>query len=202
MREPTVSNAPFSGVVLVVDDSPENLSMLTEALDQAGYTVLVAVDGSSAIERAKLAAPDAILLDAVMPELNGFDTCIQLKSHEATKAIPVIFMTGLSESEHVVKAFAVGAVDYVTKPLAPDAVIARIRAHVRTSQLMHGTEDAVELSGRAVLIVSSDGSLLWLFEDIGPHAGVRSGFRTRFRSTRSGSCRLGGAGDSRVERRC
>lgn len=156
-----MSEESSSGVVLVVDDDPENLAMLTEALDLAGYTVLVATDGTSAIARAKLAAPDAILLDAVMPELDGFATCARLKSDEDTRSIPVIFMTGLSESEHIVRAFSVGAIDYVTKPLAPDAVIARIQAHVRTSQLMNRAEDAVELSGRAVLILSDDGSVLW-----------------------------------------
>lgn len=104
-------------VVLVVDDAPSSLGMLCDSLEGEGYTVLVARDGDAALQRLELVAPDAILLDAVMPGLSGFDTCRRIKANPALAHIPVIFMTGLSETPHVLEGFACGGVDYVVKPL-------------------------------------------------------------------------------------
>ena len=98
-------------VVLVVDDAPSSLGMLCDSLEGEGYTVLVARDGDAALQRLELVVPDAILLDAVMPGLSGFDTCRQIKANPALSHIPVIFMTGLSETEHVLEGFACGGVD-------------------------------------------------------------------------------------------
>lgn len=98
-------------VALVVDDSPETLSLLTDALDKAGMTVMVALDGASAIKIAQRLLPDVILLDAMMPGIDGFETCRRLKTDAALRKVPVIFMTGLSETEHIVKGLEAGGVD-------------------------------------------------------------------------------------------
>jgi DNA-binding response OmpR family regulator len=103
-------------IVLVVDDMPRSLGALCMDLEEGGYTVLVAADGASALERLELVTPDAVLMDAQMPGLDGFETCRRLKSHAAWSHIPVIFMTGLSETDHIVKGFDAGGVDYVVKP--------------------------------------------------------------------------------------
>src|SRR5512144_1442837 len=120
-----------SDVVLIVDDVPDNLSMLHDALDEFGYTVLVAVNGEQALQRAAQALPDVILLDAVMPGLDGFEVARRLRSQPDTAHIPIVFMTGLTETEHVVAAFRAGGVDYVTKPIRPREVLARIAVHMQ-----------------------------------------------------------------------
>src|SRR5579863_591380 len=104
-------------IVLIVDDTPDNLAVLTDALDDAGYMVLVATDGETALDRLQHITPDIILLDAVMPRLDGFETCRRLKQLEASRWIPVVFMTGLTETEDIVRGFRAGGVDYVTKPI-------------------------------------------------------------------------------------
>ena len=126
--------------VLIVDDVPDNLSVLHDALDEAGYTVLVATDGESALQRAAQAQPDIVLLDAVMPGMNGFEVARRLKANPETAPIPIIFMTGLTETEHVVAAFAAGGVDYVTKPIRAQEVLARMAVHMR------GARQAVQAS--------------------------------------------------------
>jgi len=126
--------------VLIVDDVPDNLSVLHDALDEAGYTVLVATDGESALQRAAQALPDIVLLDAVMPGMDGFEVARRLKAHPDTAHIPIIFMTGLTETEHVVAAFAAGGVDYVTKPIRAQEVLARMAVHLR------GARQAVQAS--------------------------------------------------------
>jgi DNA-binding response OmpR family regulator len=127
-------HGPEQDVVLIVDDVPENLALLSDALDAAGYMVLVALDGMSALERIKLMRPDVILLDAMMPGLNGFETCRRIKAQADSADIPVLFMTALTESEHVVEGFAAGGNDYVTKPIKTDEVLARVAAHLRTAR--------------------------------------------------------------------
>ena len=109
-------------VVLIVDDSPETLSMLNDTLDQAGVTVLVALEGAQAITIASSVFPDVILMDAIMPNMDGFETCRRLKANHALSHIPVIFMTGLSEPESVVKGFEAGGIDYITKPVEPESL--------------------------------------------------------------------------------
>src|SRR4051794_38956421 len=117
---PSRSSRPGSeeaGVVLIVDDAPGNLATLHAALDEAGYRVLVAMDGKVALERVARLLPDVILLDAVMPVLDGFETCRRLKADSASAHLPVIFMTGLTDTDHILEAFRAGGVDYVTKPI-------------------------------------------------------------------------------------
>src|SRR5690606_28388238 len=104
-----------------------------DALEDEGYTVLVARDGAQALERLALVTPDAILLDAVMPGLSGFETCRSIKASPAWASVPVIFMTGLSDTADVVAGFAAGGVDYVVKPVRIEEVLARLRTHARNA---------------------------------------------------------------------
>jgi DNA-binding response OmpR family regulator len=122
------------GTVLVVDDAPDTLRMLCDALAAEGYTVLVALDGQQALARLDVITPDVILMDAVMPGLTGFETCQRIKAHAAWSAIPVIFMTGLSETADIVAGFDAGGVDYVVKPVRIEEVLARLSTHVRNAR--------------------------------------------------------------------
>ncbi|WP_207462009.1 response regulator [Azospirillum sp. SYSU D00513] len=148
-------------VVLVVDDSPETLSFLTDALEEAGVTVLVALDGRKALGLVEQITPDVILMDAVMPGMDGFETCRQLKRNSQFAQIPVIFMTGLSETEHIVKGFAAGGVDYVTKPIVADALIARMYAHLANARVAQSTRAALDATGRYLLAANRMGEVLW-----------------------------------------
>jgi DNA-binding response OmpR family regulator/DNA-binding CsgD family transcriptional regulator len=151
-----------SDVVLIVDDVPDNLSLLHDALDEFGYTVLVATNGEQALQRAAQAMPDIVLLDAMMPGLDGFEVARRLKANEATAAIPIVFMTGLTETEHVLKAFQSGGVDYVTKPIKPMEVLARIAAHVQGARERRQARNALDAFGHATLAVrAADGRILW-----------------------------------------
>lgn len=148
-----------SAVVLIVDDVPDNLSLLHDALDESGYTVLVATHGESALQRAVQALPDVVLLDAVMPGMDGFEVARRLKSHPVTSHIPIIFMTGLSETEHVVAAFAAGGVDYVTKPIRAQEVLARMAVHMRSArERQQGTQarNALDAFGHATMAIRWD----------------------------------------------
>jgi signal transduction histidine kinase len=117
--------------ILIVDDTPENLEVLSESLMTEGYRVAVAIDGESAIEQANFSPPDLILLDVMMPGIDGFETCRRLKSNPTTQNIPILFMTALAEIEHKVKGFSIGAVDYITKPFQREEVLARVRVHLQ-----------------------------------------------------------------------
>lgn len=166
-RETEVQAVPgvdrgMTDVVLIVDDVPDNLAVLHESLDRAGYTVLVATGGETALRRARQARPDVILLDAVMPGMDGFETARRLKADPVTAPIPVIFMTGLTETEHVVAGFAAGGVDYVTKPIQPQEVLARIAAHVRGARQTREARNALDAFGHATLVLRvPDGRILW-----------------------------------------
>src|SRR4028119_209426 len=123
------------GVILIVDDNPNNLELLFFILSDADFTVLEARDGKSAIQKVEESQPDLILLDVMMPGIDGFETCRQLKATESSKDIPVIFMTALSETVDKVKGFNVGAVDYITKPIQPEDLTARITTHLTIRNL-------------------------------------------------------------------
>ena len=152
--------APTS-VVLVVDDVPQSLGALCIELDRAGYTVLVAADAASALARLDLISPDAILLDALMPGLNGFDLCRHIKANPAWSHIPVIFMTGLSDTAHIVRGFEVGGVDYVVKPLRAEEVLVRLATHVRNARAVRMARDAIDIGGHGVLMIDSRQRLAW-----------------------------------------
>jgi len=121
---------PQKSTILVVDDTPTNLSVLLDYLNQSGFKTLIAQDGEGALEQADFARPDIILLDIMMPGIDGFETCKQLKANDATKEIPIIFMTALSETVDKVKGFQYGAVDYITKPFQQEEVLMRITTHL------------------------------------------------------------------------
>ena len=130
-----------AGTILVVDDTPTNLEVLFDFLSNAGFKVLFAEDGESALKTAHYATPDLILLDILMPGLNGFETCQRLKENEATASIPVIFLTALTETNEKVKGFALGAVDFITKPLQYEEVLARVNTHLRLQSLAKQLQD-------------------------------------------------------------
>lgn len=147
--------------VLVVDDTPDTLGFLTDTLDQAGFTVLIATDGLSALELVDQITPDLVLMDAMMPGLDGFETCRRLKREKLLVHLPVIFMTGLSDTEHVVQGLAAGGVDYVTKPIVVDELLARIRVHLANARVASGTHAALDASGRFLIATDRDGRLRW-----------------------------------------
>jgi DNA-binding NarL/FixJ family response regulator len=148
-------------VVLIVDDTPANLAYLSEALDEAGYMVLVAIDGITAMDQLRLVTPDIILLDAVMPGMDGFDTCRQIKGSADTRGIPVIFMTALVDTADVVRGFHAGAVDYVTKPVKQEEVLARIATHILCARDLARAQCTLEASGKAGLTLDGQGRITW-----------------------------------------
>lgn len=166
MREP--DSTPQAGVgprrrdtVLVVDDAPQTLGFVCGALEAAGLTALAASDGQTALDLVQRVVPDVILLDAVMPGLDGFATCRALKAGPAAH-VPVIFMTGLSDSDDVVRGLESGGVDYVNKPLELVALLARIRVHLNNARRERAARFALDAMGRRLLALKPDGSILWL----------------------------------------
>ena len=157
-----MSTTGSADVVLVVDDVPDNITLLNDALDEAGYMVLVATSGEAALSLAARAQPDIVLLDAVMPGLDGFEVARRLRADPATAGIPIVFMTGLTETEHVVAAFAAGGTDYVTKPIKPREVLARIGAHLQSARSQRQARNALDAFGHATLVVRErDGRRVW-----------------------------------------
>jgi DNA-binding NarL/FixJ family response regulator len=148
-------------VVLVVDDSPGTLSVLTAAIEATGATVLVAVSGDAALAVLREITPDIILLDAVMPGLDGFETCRRPKADAALAHVPVIFMTGLSDTEHVVRGLGAGGVDYVTKPISPGEILARIRVHLANARASQSARLALDGAGRFLFAVDATGAIRW-----------------------------------------
>jgi DNA-binding NarL/FixJ family response regulator len=148
-------------IVLLVDDSPDALGFLTEALEASGYSVLIATSGHGALSIVARISPDIILLDAVMPGMDGFETCRTLKADPAVAQVPVIFMTGLTETEHVVKALESGGVDYLTKPINIDELRARIRVHLSNARSAQSARVALDAAGRHLLAIRGDGQVHW-----------------------------------------
>jgi DNA-binding response OmpR family regulator/DNA-binding CsgD family transcriptional regulator len=148
-------------IALVVDDSPETLRLLTDALDGAGMTVMVAMDGAAAMRIVDQITPDIVLLDAVMPGIDGFETCRRLKRDAGLSNVPVIFMTGLAETEHIVRGLEAGGVDYVTKPIVIEEMLARIRVHLANARLTQSARAALDVSGRFLLAVNRQGTIMW-----------------------------------------
>ena len=148
-------------IVLVVDDSPETLRLLTDALEEAGMTVLVARQGEHARSIVQKVVPDVILMDALMPGADGFTTCRKLKQNPALAHVPIIFMTGLTETEHIIHGLEAGGVDYITKPIVPGEVLARIRVHLANARMAHSARTALDAFGRFLLAASRTGRILW-----------------------------------------
>ncbi|HXU92365.1 MAG TPA: PAS domain S-box protein [Gallionella sp.] len=122
---------PETATLLIIDDTPSNLSVVVSLFEDRGYRVSIAQDGEEGMQRAQLLQPDLILLDVMMPGIDGFEACRRLKRQPGTSDIPVIFMTALASAEHKVKGFQAGAVDYVAKPLQIDEVMARVDTHLK-----------------------------------------------------------------------
>lgn len=150
-----------SGTVLVVDDAPETLRWLCDMLEAEGYCVLVARSGAEALERLAYVVPDAILLDAVMPGMSGFEACRRLKAEPAWAHVPVIFMTGLSDTDDIVQGFESGGVDYVVKPVRAEEVLVRLATHARNARVARMAQDAVDLGGLGVLMLDARGRIAW-----------------------------------------
>lgn len=150
-----------SHLILIVDDSPDTLGMLNDALEKSNMTTLVALEGKQAISIAKKMLPDVILLDAIMPNMDGFETCKKIKSDPDLKNIPIIFMTGLSDTESIVKGFSAGGVDYLTKPINPQELIARINVHLLNARATLSAQAALDTAGQNIFAIDSLGKKLW-----------------------------------------
>jgi DNA-binding response OmpR family regulator/DNA-binding CsgD family transcriptional regulator len=148
-------------IVLVVDDSPETLGFLTDALERFGATVLVATEGAQALDIAERITPDIVLMDAVMPGMDGFETTRRMKRNATLAHVPVIFMTGLSETENIVEGLESGGVDYVTKPIVLDELFARIRVHLANARTAQSARHALDTAGRTLLAANREGEILW-----------------------------------------
>jgi len=153
--------AVHTQTVLVVDDEPDSLRMLSAALEGAELSVLVATSGQAALDLLEHILPDLILMDAVMPGIDGFETTARIKARPEWVNVPVIFMTGLTESEHVVEAFEVGGVDYVKKPVNLMELIARVRVHIAQSRAMHASVASLDATGRLMVATDAQGRMLW-----------------------------------------
>ena len=163
LRESTdaMSDAPTRrDRVLVVNDAPDTLSFLCDALEAGGISALVATSGGAALELVQQIAPDLILMDALMPGMDGFEATRRLRQNAATSHVPVI-MTGLSETRHVIDGLGAGAVDYITKPIVLEELIARLRVHLANARITHGARTALDATGRSLLAVDAAGRLLW-----------------------------------------
>lgn len=152
--------------ILAVDDTVANIQVLMKTLVPEGYRIAVAPNGKVALEIAIKTVPDLILLDVMMPVMDGFETCAALKSNEITRDIPVIFITAKIESEDIVKGFQLGAVDYVTKPFRSDEVLARVRTQLQLRSSIQQLEkqndwyhDAKEIIGKVLMLSLEDISL-------------------------------------------
>ncbi len=152
----------MTATVLIVDDTPGNLAVLSDMLAEYGYRVLVATDGLSAIEQTSLAKPDIILLDVLMPGIDGFETCRRLKASPHTEHIPILFMTGLSELENLLKGFDEGGVDYITKPIKPEEVLARVDAQLSQSLKYQRAEKTLDQTKIAALTLTRKGQITWI----------------------------------------
>ena len=143
-----------NGTILIVDDNSANLGVLSDALSQEGFEVRVAKSGKMALERVKYALPDLILLDVMMPEMDGFETCRRLQANPETTQIPIIFMTALSDTANKVEGFQLGAVDYITKPFQQEEVLARVKLHLKLHVLAEKLEEKNMLLEQKVVEVS------------------------------------------------
>jgi len=142
--------------ILIVDDTPANLSVLVDTLAGTGYHLMVAEDGEDALAQTAKTQPDLVLLDVMMPGLDGFETCRRLKAQAPTRDIPVIFMTALADTSEKVRAFAAGAVDYITKPIQHEEAIARITTHLTLRRLQHELQQQLALKERFMRIAGHD----------------------------------------------
>ncbi len=155
------SHGNSAHVILVVDDALDSLRMLCDALAAEGYVVLAARDADEALQRFALTVPDGVLLDAVMPGMDGFTLCRRLKDTPAWAHVPVVFMTGLSDTDQIIRGFASGGVDYVVKPLRIPEVLVRLATHVRNARATRQAQEAVDVAGLGVVVLDGQGRVAW-----------------------------------------
>jgi CheY-like chemotaxis protein/DNA-binding CsgD family transcriptional regulator len=158
-------NIEFSktnSIVMIVDDTPDNLALLSDTLSESGYRVLVATDGLSALEQIGYLKPDIILLDVMMPGIDGYETCNRLKSEPKTANIPVLFMTALSDLDDLLRGFGEGAVDYLVKPIRPPEVLARVEAQLKQARNIQRAENALNNGPYSALAITATGNITWL----------------------------------------
>lgn len=160
-QAPHIPSSTQSDLVLVVDDSPDSLSLIHDALEAAGIDVLVALEGKQALNIARKMKPDMILMDAIMPNMDGFETCRLIKSEPELTAIPVIFMTGLTDTADIVRGLEAGGVDYLTKPVSPAELVARIRVHLKNARVAQVAEQALDSTGQTLLTLNRLGHISW-----------------------------------------
>ena len=154
--------AGSGATILVVDDTPESLRFLTATLERAGMTVLIAVDGFAALDLLDHVTPDLVLMDGAMPGLDGFETTQRIKADGRFRSLPVIFMTGLTETEHVVRGLEAGAVDYVHKPIVVDELLARVSVHLANARISQGSQLALDTAGRPSFAIDEGGTISWM----------------------------------------
>jgi DNA-binding response OmpR family regulator/DNA-binding CsgD family transcriptional regulator len=147
--------------VLVVDDSLDTVRMLNDVLEDAGMTSLVALEGLQALTITDNITPDLILLDAIMPHMDGFETCRRLRRNPRLADVPILFMTGLSDTGHVLQGFAAGGVDYITKPINSQELVARMRVHLANARLTRSARIALDTAGQPLCAVDENGVILW-----------------------------------------
>lgn len=148
-------------VILVVEDSPESLGMLHETLERNGYTVLLAPNGERALEIVTHISPDGILMDARLPGINGFETTRRIKQLANARVTPVLFMTGLDDTDHIVEGLEAGGVDYIVKPIVPSEMIARLKVHLVNARDAQTAKAALEISGQSLVSADFQGRVLW-----------------------------------------
>lgn len=146
----------MSEIILIVDDTPANLGVLVETLGDAGYQLMVAEDGEEALAQTEQTVPDLILLDVMMPGIDGFETCRRFKTQPKTRDVPVLFMTALNETADKVKAFGAGGVDYITKPIEHEEALARVRTHLALRRLQRELQEQLALKERFMRIAGHD----------------------------------------------
>ncbi len=149
-------------IILAVDDNPDSLNILNETLSANGYTTLVANSGQQALNILHKATPNLVLLDAMMPGMDGFTTCQNIKQLQPD--LPVIFMTGLSETEHIVKGLSAGGVDYLVKPLKHQELLARVKVHLKNARLTNSTKSALDSTGQHMAALNDQGQVIWTTE--------------------------------------
>ena len=148
-------------VVMVVDDAVDCIRMINDALESAGMTVLIALEGSQALTISQNITPDIVLMDAIMPNMDGFETCRRLKQNPDFANTPIIFMTGLSDTEHVVMGLKCGGVDYITKPINTTELMARMQVHLTNARMAHSARAALDTAGQKLFAVDRHGAILW-----------------------------------------
>ncbi len=145
--------------VLVVDDSPDSLGMINMALDKAEIAVLIALNGQQALNVLEQITPDVILLDAIMPVMDGYKCAREIRKQ--LPLVPIIFMTGLSDVSDIVKAFDAGGNDYIVKPIRPEELLVRIRQHTNSARMLMEAQKALDSMRQHVFCINKNGKILW-----------------------------------------